>query len=202
MIIVMASAKGGVGKTTLSLCLSEFIATQAPRQRVMLHDADRNQTVLNFCRRGGTQSFTVAGLDDHLDPDTFDHLVIDSPADPGDQSLSMLMQSADLLIVPTGITIFDLEAAIATADRLDLPAGKYTLLINMVDPRATTTAMNARAAIENAGIPCCDNWIYRRSVYGESALRGVTINRLKGKPAAMAWADCTRAFKSILKGVG
>jgi chromosome partitioning protein len=202
MLIVLASAKGGTSKTTIALHLARYLSQRKKGRRVTLHDADRNQSAANWYRRGSGHGVTLADIDEALDPESFDDLVIDSAADPGDDDLAELMEVSDLLVIPSGLGIVDLETTIATADRLALPPDKYTVLLTMVDPRGTSGAMTARSAVVEAGIPCLDRWTYRRNIYSEAALQGTTVDRLKGKPAQQAWGDCSQVFDALLKGRG
>jgi chromosome partitioning protein len=201
MIIVLASAKGGTSKTTIALHLARYLSQRKGR-RVTLHDADRNQSAAHWYRRGAGHSFALSGIDDVLDPESYDDLVIDSAADPGDDDLADLMAVADLLVIPSGLGIVDLETTIATADRLALAPEKYTVLLTMVDPRGTSGAMTARLAVIQARIPCLDRWTYRRNVYSEAALLGTTVDRMKGKPAQQAWGECCQVFDALIKGRG
>ncbi len=199
MIIVLASAKGGTSKTTIALHLARYLSRQKGR-RVTLNDTDRNQSAANWYRRGADHGFDLVAIDDALDPESFDDLVIDSAADPGDGSLAALMQVADLLVIPSGLSLLDLETTIATADRLALPPEKYTVLLSMVDPRGTSGAMTARSAVVAAGIPCLDRWTYRRGVYTQAVLDGMTVDRMKGTPAKQAWGECCQVFDALAKG--
>jgi chromosome partitioning protein len=201
MIIVLASAKGGTSKTTIALHLARYLSQRKGRQ-VTLNDTDRNQSAANWYRRGSGHGFTLVGIDEALDPESFDDLVIDSAADPGDDDLAELMEVSDLLVIPSGLGIVDLETTIATADRLALPPEKYSVVLTMVDPRAISGAMTARSALIDAGIPCLDQWTYRRNIYNEAALLGTTVDRMKGKPAKQSWDECRQVFGSLLKGLG
>jgi chromosome partitioning protein len=199
MIIVLASAKGGTSKTTLALHLARYLSQRKAR-RVTLHDADRNQSAANWYRRGAGHGFQLQGIDNDIDPASFDDLVIDSAADPGDESLATLMQVADLLVIPSGLSLLDLETTIATADRLALPPEKYSIVLTMVDPRGTSGAMTARSAVVAAGLPCLDRWTYRRGIYTQAVLDGTTVDRMKGTPANTAWGECCQVFDALMKG--
>lgn len=206
MIIVIASAKGGSGKSTTSIHLATYLSHRRGVGRVMLHDADRNQTSANWFQRGvenpklPQQKFQLAPLHADLDPETYDHLVIDSGADPDSDELLELMEVADLLIIPTAPTILDLETAIATADGLEVPADRYTLLLTLVPPGTSNQGATALDALRSNHLQVCRHWICRRSIVAQAAVSGATVNQLRTQPAKQAWSEHQKAFQTLLRG--
>lgn len=206
MIIVIASAKGGSAKSTTAQHLAAYLGARRGAGPVVLSDADQNETSLSWYRRGQENAklpepkFTVVGADEVLDPDSYNHLVIDSAAAPNSAELEELMTVADLLIVPTAPSIFDLEAAIATTITLEVPPERYSLLLTLVPPGNSSQGPQAYEALKDAELSVCKHWVCRRSVYAQAAIAGATVNQLKGKPAQTAWQEYQTAFKTILRG--
>ena len=206
MIIVIASAKGGSAKSTTAQHLAAYLASRRGVGPVVLSDADQNETSLSWFNRGlenpklPEPKFTVVGADEAVDPDDYDHLIVDSAAAPDSAELAELMEVADLLIVPTAPSIFDLEAAIATTTTLEVPPEQYSLLLTLVPPGNSNQGPQAYQALKDAELSICKHWVCRRSVYAQAAIAGATVNQLKGKPAQTAWKEYQMAFKTILRG--
>ena len=60
MIIVFASSKGGVGKSTTCAALGAFLAGRGERVHVM--DLDQNQTLAVWAERGRIENLDVAAV--------------------------------------------------------------------------------------------------------------------------------------------
>lgn len=143
--ILVASAKGGVGKTTISTNLAGFYSLSG--KRTVLVDADPQGSALSWCGKrkvDGAQVLAVDGTRRNFAqriPDKAQRVVIDAPAGamPGDLSAHLAM--ADAIVVPVLPSVLDMEAAVrflnALADVPRVANGKLPvgLVANRLKPR-------------------------------------------------------------------
>jgi chromosome partitioning protein len=182
MIITIASFKGGVGKTTTALHLAQYLGKRQGSGKVVLLDGDPNRSALSWYERG-QQRAVFSVMDGDQEPSVFDHLIIDTPARTDPNELLPLAAASDLLIIPSEISIFSLEATISTVGILQsLSNDKYGILLTML-------------TIFSTGIK-------DRAVYQDAALEGLPVGELRGSAAAAAWSDYQALGKEIWKNWG
>src|SRR6478735_1918768 len=163
-IVVVASSKGGVGKTLVSMVLTSRLATDG--LRVAAIDADPNGALADWrANVWDGPSFVVEAEPDaarlaHRIPDlaaATDLLIVDT-AGFGNQAAAAAIASADAVIVPMLASRADIAEAtrtvqlaqgLARAARRDIPA---RVLRNKVNAR-TAVAQHARGEVESAGLP-------------------------------------------------
>lgn len=151
--ILIASSKGGCGKSTVATNLAAFHADKG--RNVALVDADPQGSSLAWCQRRGEPLPGVLGLEGarqstfaHIPEDT-DVVVIDTPAGISERMLEPLLEHADVVLVPVLPSVFDFDASAAFTERLaavsrikrgKLPVG---LLANRIKPwtRASQEAL-------------------------------------------------------------
>lgn len=114
LAILVASSKGGSGKSTLSTGLAAYFALAGKRS--VLVDSDPQHSALRWCERRASSTHPVLGLDGtrrgwqaKLPRDT-QRLVIDTPAGSGPRDLAPLFGIADAVLVPVAPGPIDLEA--------------------------------------------------------------------------------------------
>ncbi|MBW4662318.1 MAG: ParA family protein [Drouetiella hepatica Uher 2000/2452] len=202
MIITIASFKGGVGKTTTALHLAQYLGKRRGSGKVVLLDGDPNRSALSWYERGQQKAgFSV--LDGDEKPSAFNHLVIDTPARTDPTELLPLAAASDLLIIPSEISIFSLEATIATVGVLQsLSDDRYRILLTMLPTRGIKRETGARDALREAKLMVFDTGIKDRAVYQDAALEGLPVGELKGSAAATAWNDYQALGKEIWKDWG
>lgn len=114
--VLVASTKGGVGKTTIATHLAAQAALDG--QRTVLVDADPQGSSTRWAeRRAGLES-AVLPLDGtrrawqkHI-PDDTQRTVIDAPAGATVDSLESFLERADALIVPVLPSTLDIDATV------------------------------------------------------------------------------------------
>ncbi|HET6604864.1 MAG TPA: ParA family protein [Xanthomonadaceae bacterium] len=120
--ILVASSKGGCGKTTIATNLAAAYALQG--QRTVLVDADPQHSSYRWCeKRAGMESAvlpidgTRSGWDKHLPADT-QRVVIDAAAGAHGGHLREFLTGAEGVLVPVLPSIIDLEATVTFLDGL------------------------------------------------------------------------------------
>jgi chromosome partitioning protein len=202
MIITIASFKGGVGKTTTALHLAQYLGKRQGSGKVVLLDGDPNRSALSWYERG-QQRAVFSVMDGDQEPSVFDHLIIDTPARTDPNELLPLAAASDLLIIPSEISIFSLEATISTVGILQsLSNDKYGILLTMLPTRGTKREASAREALIEAGLTIFSTGIKDRAVYQDAALEGLPVGELRGSAAAAAWSDYQALGKEIWKNWG
>lgn len=206
-IIVVASSKGGVGKTLVSMVLASRLATEG--LRVAAIDADPNGALADWRANvwDGPSFVVEAELDAarlaHRIPDlaaATDLLIVDT-AGFGNQAAAAAIASADAVIVPMLASRADIAEAtrtvqlaqgLARAARRDIPAW---VLRNKVNAR-TAVAQHARGEVESAGLPLLRTTLSQVVAYTELTHNGrlprqapaaVEIERLVDELRSAGW---------------
>lgn len=120
--ILVASAKGGVGKTTIASNLAGCYATRG--KSVTLVDADPQGSARSWCAKRNVVGAQVSSVDGtrrlwarHIPADTT-HLVIDAPAGAMPKQLDGLINQAHAMLVPILPSVLDMEATVRFLDAL------------------------------------------------------------------------------------
>ncbi|HEV2621597.1 MAG TPA: ParA family protein [Frateuria sp.] len=120
LTVLVASSKGGCGKSTLVTQLASHFAQEGRRTAIV--DTDRQGSSFRWAalRPDGTPG--VLGLEGRrglqkLPPDT-DRVLVDTPAGTGERELEPLLEQASALLVPVLPSSFDLHATLDFLQRL------------------------------------------------------------------------------------
>ena len=128
LAILVASSKGGCGKSTLSTGLAAYFALAGKRS--VLVDSDPQRSGLTWCERRAAAAHPVLGIDgcrrgwEAQIPHDTQRLVIDTPAGSRPRDLVPLFARADAVLVPVQPGPIDLDASRDFLQRLrdaDLP---------------------------------------------------------------------------------
>lgn len=208
MILGITAQKGGVGKSTVSICLA--VAALEQKQTVLLVDADPQGTIRTWAevaKENGHQAPKVVEMGEEMhEPDQlpklasqYDTVIIDGPPRHGSVQRSILM-IADKIVLPCGPSTLD---AWALADTLGLiddarrlkPDIDASILINRVK-RGTAIGKGARGILKEANLPVLKTELGDRVAYQEAMAAGQGVTSYVAKHIA------TTEIKSLYKEIG
>ena len=202
--IVVASQKGGAGKTTTTLHLATLAEAGGTVLLVDL-DAQGSLAFWHSRRAASTPVLVPAGGDplrmgealDAGEAEGVGFAFVDCP--PQDAAaIGAALRRADLALVPVRPSALDLHAASATlamCERLDVPA---LVVLSQCPPKRglfeTTDTRDARRLLAGQGARVASTAIVARSVVSSAVIAGQAVNEAepKGKAArefAALWVE-------------
>ena len=121
-VIVVASSKGGAGKSTISTNWTAYFALQG--KRTALIDADRQKSSTHWCEKRAHLDSAVLPVDGskkgwkkHL-PSQTEVVIVDAAAGDMADDLEEFLEIASLVLVPVLPSTIDLEATVPFLDSL------------------------------------------------------------------------------------
>ena len=114
--VLVASSKGGVGKTTLSTNLAAHFANDG--KRTVLVDADRQGSSRHWAEKRAAMEHAVLPLDgtrkdwDRKLPEDAQRVIVDAAAGAHGEELAHFLDVADAVVVPVLPSAIDLEATV------------------------------------------------------------------------------------------
>jgi chromosome partitioning protein len=114
--VLVASSKGGVGKTTLSTNLAAYFAIDG--KRTVLVDADRQGSSKHWAEKRAAHEHAVLPLEgtrrdwDRKLPGDTERVVIDAAAGAHGAELAHFLDVADAVVVPVLPSTMDIEATV------------------------------------------------------------------------------------------
>jgi chromosome partitioning protein len=197
-VISVCSTKGGVGKTTLVICLADAFARQGGS--VAIVDADPNGHVGAWRERAGADS-TVAVISGVTETVILDRIaeaatqygiVLVDLEGAASQAVTYAIAESDLVLIPTKISGMDLQEVFRTyevvqrAERMLRRSIPAWVVLTQMSPLQSRVAQHAREEIQGAGIPLLRTEVIQRAAYQSMHFTGSTPAGPGGDPKAAA----------------
>lgn len=183
MIVAIVNQKGGTGKTTMAVNLA--FGTANSRHKTALVDADGQGSVLHFYGDKEVKFLTIAegGKDvrqtiKELEGEN-DFVFIDTAPHDSD-AMFLAMATADLIIIPTQPSPYDLHSSEKVVDILREIEEQYGhtpcyFLLNRVKPRTILSRETTDYIIETFELPVLKTQIHDYELYKQAPLAGESV---------------------------
>lgn len=212
MILVFASSKGGVGKSTCCAAIGSALALRG--DRVLIMDLDPNKTLGRWSKKAAVNGLRV----DTVTPEKFvpafnaakeggryDHILIDVM---GGREVTMIkaLGRADMVIIPAQPSEPDIrEALVVVGDVQDMCEGRgglipYKVLLTKLYPLRTKVTDHAYAELSRQKIPLFKTALVERTAYREMFLTGEPVSIIDKKGAGSEVAALVREIEMALQG--
>ena len=184
MIISLLNQKGGAGKSSLARAL----AVEFARNEWAVHVADldgKQQTAFKWAERrkeNGAKPLIDVAL--YSEPKTAlkaannaDVLIVDGKAFADTHALQ-IAQESDLIIIPVGVSVDDLEPSLKLAVELvnkGIGRAAIVFVVCKVPENGDKEAMNTRSSIEAWNFEVVRGWIPMKSAYSQAMDRGLSF---------------------------
>ena len=204
--IATINAKGGSGKTTITLHLA--VASVQQGHNVAVLDLDPQQTARRWGKRRSSPVPVVlqvapSQLGAELERAVgvgADVVLIDAPPRAwlgADNAAREAARVADLVVVPSRPTILDLEATATTIERIGAVAGTRVVVVLNGCAARGRDADEAEAALADRGVEVCPVRIGHRVAFARSLLGGLTAQ--EAEPGGRAADEIARVHAFILR---
>lgn len=187
MILAVLSAKGGTGKSTVSLNLAGTLSSQG--KRILLIDADPQGSVARWSKIRKQKYPDVLVHPSPVEKKEtkkagkkYDLTIFDSPP-TFKRRMRSIMKASDILIIPVSPGVTDFWSTrklidIYFEEKVKHPSLEARLLINRID-RRTKIGREFRKTLEKLSIPILMTEIPQRVVYPEAWQSGITVDSVK-----------------------
>lgn len=180
-IIVLASQKGGAGKTTLCGHLS--VEASIDGHKVAIIDTDPQGSLAAWWneRKSDSPAFvssSIVKLQSDIElikKEGFDYLFIDTPP-AVTETIESVVSIADLVVIPTRPSPHDLRAVGKTVDIVNDCNKRMVFVINGAANRARIST-DAAIALSQFGA-VCPTVVYQRTDFASSMIDGRTVQEV------------------------
>jgi chromosome partitioning protein len=195
-VISVCSTKGGVGKTTLVMCLADAFARQGGS--VAIIDGDPNGHVGVWRERAGEDCRVV--VQSEADETKIQDVIAQAAAKyalvfvdlegAASQAVTYAIAESDLVLIPTKVSGMDLQEVFRTYEvvkraekmlRRPIPA---RVVFTQMSPLQSRVAQHARSEIQSNAVPVLATELIQRAAYQQIHFTGATPSHPQGDPKA------------------
>jgi chromosome partitioning protein len=195
-VVSVCSTKGGVGKTTLVMCLADAFAREGGS--VAIVDGDPNGHVAAW-RDRATSDCQVTVISEANETKIQDAiataaskyaLVLVDLEGAASQAVTYAIAESDLVLIPTKISGMDLQEVFRTyevvkrAEKMLKRSIAARVVLTQMSPLQSRVAQHARAEIQANAIPVLRTEIIQRAAYQSIHFTGATPAHPGGDPKA------------------
>ena len=204
-VVSVCSTKGGVGKTTLVICLADAFARMGGSVEVI--DADPNGHVVSWRERAGADCrvSVIGGVTEKTILDRIGEaagqyaLVLVDLEGAASQAVTYAIAESDIVLIPTKVSGMDLQEVFRTYEvvqraekMLRRPIGARVVFTQM-SPLLSRVALHARQELQDAAIPALQTEVIQRVAYQSIHFTGATPLHPGGDPKAAREINATLA---------
>jgi chromosome partitioning protein len=195
--IAIVSQKGGAGKTTIAVHLA--VAAQRAGKTVAIIDLDPQATAASWADwRGEENPAVVAAPYSRLGVTLeeaaragVDLAIIDSPPS-ADAAAVAAAKAADLVLIPTRASAFDLHAIKTTAELVRIAQTPAFVVLNAVPPRAMALIEKDGAVVESLQLRLAPVCMVDRAAFRHAVVNGQTAGEFE--PAGKAAGEVGQLY--------
>jgi chromosome partitioning protein len=198
--IALIAQKGGSGKTTLALSLA--VAAEAAGQTTMIVDLDPQASACKWGDRRQADAPIIIDAQPPRLPNALskaaqagvDLVIVDTPARI-EQAAAEAARAADLVLIPTRPSIYDLETLQTSLDLIKGRAKSPPVVVLNAVPSQSGRREQAMHAIRSMGAAACPVFLGHRVAYEYAAQLGQSAAEYE--PDGKAAAEITALYASI-----
>jgi chromosome partitioning protein len=180
VLITIANFKGGSAKTTSAMHIAAYMQTLGP---TILGDGDIVRASVKWAARGPgvpCKVLPIAQLAKEMRSFKYDHVVIDTEANPSDEDFKDIARGCDLLIIPTEPDSTARDGLIYTLAKLrDINHNNHRVLITKAPPQPQTAAQALRDELVSDNIPLFKTDIPQLAAFKKASAQGTTVAHVK-----------------------
>jgi cellulose biosynthesis protein BcsQ len=129
----------------------------------------------------------------------YEHIIIDTQARPTQEDLHALADGCDMLVIPVTPDALSLDALFLILDALeDIGSRRFRVLLTIVPPRPSRDGEEARAKLEEVGVPVLKTSIRRFVAFQKAALQGVPVYQVNDPNAQEGWEEYQQVGRELL----
>jgi chromosome partitioning protein len=195
-VLALASAKGGVGKTTIAVLVGTELALEG--YKVTLLDCDLNQHATAFGEKAGIRGFTVVPSVDEANvlsalrraETDNDVVLIDLPGGSSTLALKALQRS-HFVLVPCQASLPDIRDAIKTVAQIDdaqdlsrVKIARSLIWTRVLSGYESRSARHVRESVEAKRLPMFSAQLKELAAFRELHITGQVPQQIDAKSSA------------------